>query len=120
MALGLEAPRCAVRLDDGEEGADRGDVEGLEGDGERAEEGEPPLEDVAGGEAGGGAEEPADGAVLDGVGVVGVFFFFGEDLHCCCCAGGLFWGGMYGVPEVSFDNTQSQGRVELEFISESR
>lgn len=83
MAGGLEMPGGTVGFDDGEEGSCGGDVEGLEGEGETAEEGGALAKDVCGAETESQADNAADGTPFDGVLVVGVFFFFCEDLHDC-------------------------------------
>jgi len=81
VPVGFERAGRTIRFDDGKEGTNRGDIEGLEGDSKRPEKGGFAAEHVGGAKAEAKSDETADGAPFDGVLVVGIFFFFAEDLH---------------------------------------
>lgn len=82
----------AVGVDDGAEGARRGDEEGAEGEGEAAEGGVAARGQDHAAHADGEAKGSADHAALEDLAEVRLFFFGGEDLHL----GGGGGGGEVG------------------------
>lgn len=81
VGLDLVGPAVVVGLDDAGERARRRDEEGLEREGEVAEEMVPALRQQDAHRAHGQADRAADGAALERLPVVFLFLFFGEELH---------------------------------------